>query len=145
LIDSNIFLDGLLSDWSASRAILILAVRRVFTIVLAENVRSEVERNLLEFLAQDPQRGSALIDTHDQLIKRLHLERVPLTTPEEVLKHRHLIRHAADVPVLVAAIKSQPDWLVTKHTHHFTQEVAQRTGLKIIHPDRLIKVLQIRG
>jgi hypothetical protein len=45
--------------------------------------------------------------------------------------------------VLVAAIKSQPDWLVTKNTHHFTKAVAQRTGLKIIHPDQFIKVLWI--
>jgi hypothetical protein len=120
-----------------------LAVRRVFKIVLAENVRLEVERHLLKLLGEDPERGSQLIDAYDELMKLLRPEQIPLTTPEEVLSHRHLIRHEADVPVLVAAIKAQPDWLVTKNTHHFTEVVAQRTGLKIIHPDQFIKILRI--
>lgn len=112
-IDSNVLRDGLLSNWSAARAILILAARRTFRLVRAEDARLEVERNLLKWLGEQPERD--------------------------------LIRHPADVPVLVAAMKARPDWLVTKNTHHFTQEVAQRTGLKIIHLDRFIKVLQIRG
>jgi predicted nucleic acid-binding protein len=142
-IDSNVFLDGLLSQWSGSRAILILAARRIVRLVLAEDVLLEVERHLLKLLIEQPQRGSHLIDTYDKFIKLARPERIPLTTSEEVLAHRHLIRHLADVPVLVAALKSQPDWLVTKNTDHFSKAVAQRTGLRIIHPDHFIKIIQM--
>ena len=142
-VDSNILLDGFLSRWSASHAILILTAHRIFKLVLAENVRLEVEHRLLELLSASPERGSQLIGEYDKYIKRARPEQIPLITPEEILTHRHLIRHAADVPVLVAAMKSRPDWLVTKNTHHFTKAVAQRTGLKIIHPAHFIKILRI--
>src|SRR2546429_22906 len=42
-----------------------------------------------------------------------------------------MIRHAADVPVLLSAIASRPDWLLTHNTKHFTQTVARRAGLRI--------------
>lgn len=47
---------------------------------------------------------------------------------------RHLIRHQNDVPVLVAAIKSGANWLLTNNREHFTEEVARRTGLRIASP-----------
>ncbi len=37
-------------------------------------------------------------------------EIVPFQTEAEVIAGRHLIRHAADVPVLLSAIASRPDW-----------------------------------
>ena len=55
-------------------------------------------------------------------------EIVPFQTEAEVIAGRHLIRHAADVPVLLSAIASRPDWLITHNTKHFTPVVARRTG-----------------
>ncbi len=43
----------------------------------------------------------------------------------------HLIRHVADVPVLLFAMASKPDWLLTHNKKHLTQTVAQRTSLRI--------------
>jgi hypothetical protein len=51
-----------------------------------------------------------------------------------VLSSRRLIRHEADVPVLVSAIAGNPDWLLTRNTKHFTPSVAQRTGIRIATP-----------
>jgi hypothetical protein len=45
-----------------------------------------------------------------------------------------LIRHGADVPVLLSAIRSKPDWLLTHNTEHFTMAIAQNTGLRIGTP-----------
>jgi hypothetical protein len=70
-------------------------------------------------------------------------EWVALTTREEVLQHRHLIRHLADVPILVAALKAQPDWFITENTRHFTQQVARRTGLRIVHPWEFIQMVRL--
>ena len=142
-VDSNVLLDGLISSWSASRAILILSVRKVFKIVLAENVIKEVEENLLELLGENPEQGKRLVNDYDKLIKLLKPEIVPLTTKEEVIRSRHLIKHFSDVPILVAGIKAVPDWFVTENIKHFSQAGAKRTGLNIIHPDQLIKILTI--
>jgi len=142
-VDSNVLLDGLISSWGVSRAILILSVRKVFKIVLAQNVIKEVEENLLELLGENPEQGKQLINDYDKLIKLLRPEIVSLTTKEEIIKSRHLIKHLPDVPILVAGIKAAPDWFVTENTKHFSSAVAKRTGLNIIHPDELIKILKI--
>jgi hypothetical protein len=55
----------------------------------------------------------------------------------------HLIRHQADVPILVAALRARPDWLVTTNTRHFSAGVASRTALRICTPKALIAGLRL--
>lgn len=136
-------LEGLYAPWSVSRAILIHARRGLFTIILAEYVRREVEENLLKPLAANPRVANETIDTYATLLRLLKPETVPLPTLEEITRSRHLIRHQADVPVLVSALKASPDWLLTTNTHHFTAQVATRTGLKISTPQVFLQSLTI--
>ena len=115
-LDSGVFLDGLLAPWSASRAVLVLSRRRVFKIILAKYVQGEVEENLLELLASDARLGSEIINVYGILLRLLGPEYVALPSKQEVERHRHLIRHQADVPVLVSALKAAPDWFLTTNT-----------------------------
>ena len=133
-LDSGVFLEGVLAPWSVSRAILIHARRGAFTIILAEYVQMEVEKNLLAMLAHNPTLANEAIDTYSTLLRLLKPEVVPLPTREEIDNHRHLIRHQADIPVLVSALNASPDWLLTTNARHFTPQVAARTGLKITTP-----------
>jgi hypothetical protein len=142
-LDSGVMLEGLYAPWSVSRAILIHGRRRLVTIILAEYVRNEVENNLLALLATNPQLATDTIDAYDTLLDLLKPEIVPMPTPEEINRARHLIRHQADVPVLVSALKASPDWLLTTNTRHFTPEVAARTGLKIATPHAFLQSLTI--
>jgi len=144
-LDSGVFLEGVLAPWSVSRAILIHARRRAFTLILAEYVQREVEKNLLDLLAHNPELGNEAIDTYSTLLRLLKPERIPLPTKEEVDKYRHLIRHQADVPVLVSALNAVPDWFLTTNTRHFTPQVAARTGLKITTPQAFLQSLTILG
>jgi hypothetical protein len=66
---------------------------------------------------------------------------VPYPGQQEVKDARHLIRHAADVPVLLSAIASRPDWFLTHNTKHFTPAVARRTGLRIVTPVKFFRAL----
>jgi predicted nucleic acid-binding protein len=133
-VDSNVLIEGLFAPWSASRAILILARAGVFRLVLSPYVEAEVERALLKRLARDSEEGSLLIDDYALALKLLAPERTERITREEFDTHRALIRHINDVPVLVTAIKAQPDWLVTANIEHFNADVAARTGLQIATP-----------
>jgi hypothetical protein len=54
---------------------------------------------------------------------------------------RNMIRHEADVPVLLSAIAAQPDWLLSHNIKHFTPAVAQRTGLRIATPMQFFRTL----
>jgi hypothetical protein len=53
-----------------------------------------------------------------------------------------LIRHAADVPVLLSAMASKP-WLLTYNTKHFTNAVAERAVLRIATPAEFFQALSI--
>src|SRR5713226_8561645 len=144
-LDSGVFLEGVLAPWSVSRAILIHARRRAFTLILAEYVQREVEKNLLDLLAHNPELGNEAIDTYSTLLRLLKPERIPLPTKKEIDSYRHLIRHQADVPVRVSALNAAPDWFLTTNTRRFTPQVAARTGLKITTPQVFLQSLIILG
>lgn len=138
-IDSNVLIDGLFSAWSDSRAILVLARAEVFRLVLSPYVEMEVERALLLRFAKNEAQGSNLIDDYALAIKLLKPERTQRITKEEFDAHKHFIRHINDVPVLVTAIKSSPDWLVTANVEHFDKEVSKKTNLRIATPKEFLR------
>ena len=142
-LDSGVLLEGLLAPWSASRAVLILSRRRVFKIVLAKYVQGEVEDNLIELLASDSRLANETINAYSTLLRLLSPEFIPLPNQQEVDRYRHLIRHQADVPVLVSAMTATPDWFLTTNTRHFTKQVALRTQLKILTPQEFITNIRV--
>ena len=144
-LDSGVLLEGLLAPWSASRALLILSRRKVFKIILAEYVQGEVEDNLLELLAPNARLANETISAYSTLLRLLKPELIPLPTKHEVDRHRHLIRHQADVPVLVSALKAAPDWFLTTNTRHFTKQLALRTQLNIITPQEFLTSIRVLG
>jgi len=48
---------------------------------------------------------------------------VSVSDYRNTVSSRHLIGHAADVPVLLSAMSAKPDWLLKHNTKHFTQAV----------------------
>ena len=141
--DSNVLVEGLFSPWSVSRAILIMARAKLFSLVLSPYVEKEVERALLGRLNGDYERGSRLIDDYALALKLIAPERLDRITKDEFTAHRHLIRHGNDVPVLVTAIKAKPDWLVTANVEHFDEAVALQTGLRIVTPHGFLRQIGI--
>lgn len=143
-LDSNVLTGGIISPWGLDKAALPLCAARLCRLVLAEVVRDEVEENLLVHAERLPSlEADELIEHYRRLINLTDPEMV--SYPEEALvsSSRHLIRHAADVPILLSAIASKPDWLLTHNTKHFTQAVAKRTGLRIATPAEFFRTLSI--
>lgn len=141
-LDSNVLTGGLVAPWGLDKAVLSLCAARICRLVLAEIVRQEVEDNLLRHAAALPApEAEEMLADYDTLLTLTRPERVPLPDLEAVRQARTLIRHAADVPVLLSAVRSQPDWLLTHNTTHFTPAVAQRTGLRIATPRAFFQAL----
>ena len=141
-LDSNVLTGGLVARWGLDRAVLSMCAARVCQLVLAEAVREEVETNLLRHIA-DLSEGDQdqILDDYHGLIELASPQIVPYPREEDVLASRRLIAHASDVPVLLSAIESKPDWLLTHNLKHFTQEVASRTGLRITTPIEFFRTL----
>jgi len=109
---------------------------------LAEVVRDEVEENLLIHAQRLPSlQADKLIEHCHRLVKLTNPEMVPYPAEALVRSSRHLIRHAADVPILLSAMASKPDWLLTHNTKRFTQAVAKRIGLRIATPAEFFRTL----
>ena len=140
-LDSNVLTGGILSKWGLDKAVLSLCAARISRMVLAEYVREEVEENLLSRAAELSPAADQVIDDYSKLLKLARPEIIPLPLAREVARSRHLIRHAADVPVLISAMQAQPDWLLTHNTQHFTVAVAKRTGLRIATPLEFFRAL----
>ena len=135
LLDSNIITGGLVSRWGQARAILSLCAARTCRLVLAEYVRIEVERNLLRHVDKMIEvQAEQLLKDYQGLLRLTRPKIIPLPLPEDVLKNRHLIRHAADVPVVLSAVNCQPNWIITDNRDHFTDEVAAKIGIRIASP-----------
>jgi predicted nucleic acid-binding protein len=134
-LDSNVLTGGIVSAWGLDKATLALCAARVCRLVLAEVVRDEVEENLRLLARKRPGIDvERLAADYRRLIQLTGPELVPYPSRELVRASRHLIRHEADVPVLLSAVASRPDWLLTHNTKHFNRTVALRTGLRIATP-----------
>ncbi|HET7750163.1 MAG TPA: PIN domain-containing protein [Terriglobales bacterium] len=141
-LDSNVLTAGIVSTWGLDKATLSLCAAKVCRLVLAEVVRDEVEENLLWHAERLPALdGEQLIEDYRKLIKLTDPEFVPYPHADLVRANQHLIRHAADVPVLLSAMASKPDWLLTHNTKHFTKAVAHRTSLRIATPAEFFRAL----
>jgi hypothetical protein len=109
---------------------------------VAEVVRDEVEENLLvQAQRLESIDAGQLIEDYRRLIELTNPELVPYPAKSTVLLSLHLIRHEADVPVLLSAIAGKPDWLLTHNIKHFTKTVAQRTSLRIATPAEFFREL----
>ena len=141
-LDSNVLTAGIVSAWGLDKATLSLCAAGVCRLVLAEAVRDEVEENLLLHAARLPSLDAdELIEDYRRLIKLTRPQLLPYPPAETVRSHRQLIRHAADVPILLSAMASKPDWVLTHNTKHFTLAVANRTGLRIATPAEFFRAL----
>ena len=141
-LDSNVLTAGIVSQWGLDKAVLSICAARVCKLALAEVVRDEVEENLLLHAERLPALDAdVLIEDYRRLFKLTDPE--VIGRPERALVHasRHLIRHEADVPVLLSAMASRPDWLLTHNTKHFTSAVTKRTGLRIATPAEFFRTL----
>ena len=85
--------------------------------------------------------GDRLMEHYRRLLSLTRPELVPYPNQDMVNSNRNLIRHAADVPVLLSAMACKPDWLLTHNTKHFTKAVAQRTSLRIATPAEFFRAL----
>ena len=133
---------GIVSPWGLDKAMLSLCAAKICRLVLAETVREEVEENLLLHDAVLlPAQADTLIESYRRLIELTRPEVIAFPDADAVRTNRSIIRHEADVPVLLSAIAAKPDWLLTHNTKHFTPTVAQLTGLRIATPVEFFETL----
>ena len=127
--DSSALFAGVASSIGAARALLVLAEAGQITLIISKQVIVETERALAR------KAPSALPDFREAL--RNASPRI-MQNPDlgEITVHQDIISHAADVPIVVSAMKAKVDYLVTFNRRHFIDDltVAANSGLRIGTP-----------
>ncbi len=112
-LDSNVILSGLLSDKGAPRILLdLLSLRLPFLI------GSTGRYNLIEIKRNLKKKIPGLLSLYKAYLPKLNLKVIPLPRPEDVRDFSGQIAEK-DVPVLVSALRSKADFLVTGDKQHF--------------------------
>jgi predicted nucleic acid-binding protein len=112
-LDSNVILSGLLSERGAPRIMLdLLSLGLPFLMGATGRYNLiEIERNLKKKMPD-------LLFLYKAYLPKLNLKIIPLPRPEEVRDFSGQIAEK-DIPVLISAIRSKVDFLVTGDKQHF--------------------------
>lgn len=128
LADATVLFAGI--GWPRwSYEVLRHAAQDDFQLVLIPLVVDQARRNLQEKLP-------AFVDSFDTWLSHVSCEFAPDPKPEAVVAHLDLVRDVEDVPVAVAALAAQVDYLVSEDKD-FTEEAATqelRKHLIIMRP-----------
>ena len=112
-LDSNVILSGLLSEKGAPRTILDL-----LTLKLPFLVGSTGRYNLIEIERNLKKKMPEILSVYKRYLPKLNLKIIHLPRQEELREFSGKIANK-DIPVLVSAIQSKADFLVTGDKQHF--------------------------
>jgi predicted nucleic acid-binding protein len=128
-LDSSALFAGVVSPGGAARVLLLLAEGEQLTIMVSEQVVAETERAVARKVPKAlPYYREALRSTGLRIVRN--------PSSGEIEARRDIIVHAADVPIVVVAMKAEVDYLVTFNRRHFIDDpdVAARSRLRIGTP-----------
>lgn len=128
-LDSSALFAGVVSATGASRALLILAEAGAITITISEQVIVETERAVA-------QKALSALPFLREALRATHFRMAPAPSREQVIAQHDLVADPTDIPIVLAAMNAQVDYLVTFNRRHFLDDpaVAQKSGLRIGSP-----------
>ena len=112
-LDSNVILSGLLSERGAPRILLDL-----LSLGLPFLVGATGRYNLIEIERNLKKKMPSLLFLYKSYLPKVNLKVISLPRPEEVRDFSGKIAEK-DIPVLISAIRSKVDYLVTGDKQHF--------------------------
>jgi predicted nucleic acid-binding protein len=132
-LDSNVILSGLLSEKGAPRILLdLLSLRLPFLSGLTGRYNLiEIERNI-------ENKMPGLLSLYRAYLPKLNLKVLPLPRPEDVRDFSGQIAEK-DIPVLISAIRSGADFLVSGDKQHFGRmKDLDKYPFRVVTPSELI-------
>jgi putative PIN family toxin of toxin-antitoxin system len=134
-VDANVLFAASYSSHGSSRDLILAAIEDKVQIVVSKYVLTEAERNLAR-------KAPRAIPAFTELTELLSVEVVDKPNLEDVLQAAEYTA-LKDAPVVAAALSAQVDYMVTWDRKHLIEDirVADRSGLKIVTPDRIIELI----
>lgn len=139
-LDSSALFAGVASATGAARALLLLSEAGNLLLTVSEQVLVETEHALAR-------KVPAALPVYREMLRQTRLRVVRDPPPQTVALHLAWMAHPADVPILVAAMQAEVDYLVTFNRRHFLDDpqLAGRAGLRIGTPGDALAWLRKRA
>ena len=125
-LDSSAVIAGVISSTGAARVLLVMFEIGQIEMFISEHVIVELERSLARKIPHAlPEFRQTLRNAQPKIVKN--------PTQQAIKDHLYLIADPEDVPILLAAMQADVDYLATHNRKHFIDDpkVAERSGLKI--------------
>ena len=135
-LDSSVLFSAIFSAHGYARDLLHLAGEGALTVIVSLDVLDETERNLLK-------KSPGKVPLLKMLMAMLQPEIVESPSPDEVAAAA-AYTDRKDAPIVAAAIKANPDYLVTYDHKDLLDppEVTEQSGLAIVRPEVVIRQLR---
>jgi predicted nucleic acid-binding protein len=136
-LDSSALIAGAISESGAAHVLLNLGESEDIILTVSELVVVESERSMAR-------KSPSNINDLRRLIKSANLRIVANPSLKEVEANLYLISDPNDVPILLAAMKANVDYLATHNRRHFLDDpkVVERSGLRIGTPGEVLAWLR---
>ncbi|MGI8916610.1 MAG: PIN domain-containing protein [Chloroflexota bacterium] len=120
--------------------------RQQYTVVLVADIERELAGILHRTGEALPARERSSLEADlAGWLRRVRIERWPGPTMEEVESSLPtvlpVLRHINDLRPVVTALQAQPDWVISGNRDHWSADLAQRTGLRIVTPREFLRRL----
>ena len=130
-IDSSALISGLNSPTGAAGIILSAYLSGEFSVYISEQIIEEVQRNIQLKFPLLRESFLSFILSRPKIVKQ---------PPLKEIKGAHKLILTEDAPILAAAIKSKPDFLITWDKKHFLKkEVISNTSFIICTPKEFLQ------
>lgn len=139
-LDANVYFAGFVSKSGASALVLELARRKKVALFATKLVLREADRNLRK------KSSPTVLKAFRRYLQNTKIHIIPAPDEKEFKRYEAYI-HPKDLPILVAAIESKADFLITLDRRHFltTQLLSQVEQIKIITSADFIREIYLKG
>ncbi|MBX9877990.1 MAG: PIN domain-containing protein [Candidatus Obscuribacterales bacterium] len=148
-VDTNVLVEALLVKTMSALAIMDLAASEQLVLVTCEMVRHEFDKEILKRASRDGETLDALLTARQELVTRVGLKVHPNAPDDMVLAAWRMllptVRHAADIPVIAAAIEVRPHLILSGNRKHFNNRAAIKIGIPIFSCGELLDRMTPQG
>lgn len=147
-VDTNVLVEALLVRTMAAVKVMELAASAQLVLATCDIVRHELDKEILKRASHNGESLDDLLAARQELIDRIGLKIHPNAPDEKVLAAWHLllptVRHAADIPVIAAAIEAKPNLILSGNRKHFNNRAAAKIGIPIFSCGELLDRVTIK-
>ena len=128
-LDSSVLIAGIISETGAAHVLLQLGETEEIVLTISELVVDETKRSVMR-------KAPDILEKVENEIAKSKFKILKDPSSEEVLTNLYLMEDPNDVPILLAAIKANVDYLATHDRKHFLDDprVTEKSGLRIGSP-----------